>query len=142
MDLERRAFEENGEAGPSEKHENVSIEVGAAVNPPGFDEQLTGMRSGDEKTFKVHYPADYAIAELQSKEVEYTVKVRAVRRRVVPPLDDDLAKEVSDAETLEKLREQVREGLEREAQREADRKLRSDLLRRSPARWPSRSPRC
>jgi trigger factor len=129
VDLERRSFEADGTAGPSEKHENVSVEVGAAVNPPGFDEQLTGMRGGDEKTFRVKYPADYAIAELQSKDLEYTVKVRAVRRRVVPPLDDDLAKEVSDVDTVEKLRDQVREGLGREAQREADRKLRGDLLK-------------
>ena len=129
VDLARRAFEADGTAGPEEKHENVSVEVGATVNPPGFDEQLTGMRAGDEKTFKVQYPADYGIAELQSKEVEYTVKVRAVRRRVVPPLDDDLAKEVSDADTLEKLREQVKDGLAKEAQREADGKLRSDLLK-------------
>jgi trigger factor len=134
VDLERRSFEEDGTAGPSEKHENVSVEVGASVNPPGFDEQLTGMRAGDEKTFRVHYPADYSITELRSKEVEYTVKVRAVRRRVVPPLDDDLAKEVSDADTLEKLREEVSDGLAREAQREADRKLRSDLLKALAAR--------
>ncbi len=57
------------------------------------------------------------------------MKLRAVRRRVVPPLDDDLAREVSDADTLEKLREQVKEGLGKEAQREADRQLRSDLLK-------------
>jgi trigger factor len=129
VDLERRTFEDDGKPGPTEKHENVSVELGAAVNPPGFDEQLTGMRGGEEKTFRVHYPADYAITELQSKEVEHIVKVRAVRRRVVPPLDDDLAKEVSDADTLDKLREQVLEGLGREAAREADRKLRSDLLK-------------
>ena len=129
VDLERRAFEAEGQPGPTEKHENVSVELGAAVNPPGFDEQLSGMRGGEEKTFRVHYPADYAITELQSKDVEYTVKVRAVRRRVVPPLDDDLAKEVSDADTLDALREQVREGLSREAAREADRKLRADLLK-------------
>jgi trigger factor len=129
VDLERRSFDDGGQPGPTEKHENVSVELGAAVNPPGFDEQLTGMRGGDEKTFRVHYPADYAITELQSKDVEYTVKVRAVRRRVVPPLDDDLAKEVSDTDTLDKLREQVREGLAREAAREADRKLRADLLK-------------
>ena len=101
VDLERRAFEAGGKPGPTEKHENVSVELGAAVNPPGFDEQLTGMRGGDEKTFRVHYPADYAITELQSNEVEYTVKVRAVRRRVVPALDDDFAKDVSDADTLD-----------------------------------------
>jgi trigger factor len=60
--------------------------------------------------------------------------VRAVRRRVLPSLDDDLAKEVSDASTLDDLREQVREGLAREASREADRKLRSDLLKALGAR--------
>jgi trigger factor len=129
VDLERRTLDADGGPGPTEKHENVSVEVGAAVNPPGFDEQLTGMRGGEEKTFTAHYPADYEVAELRSKDVEYAVKVRAVRRRVVPPLDDDLAKEVSDAETLEALREQVRDGLQREAQREADRKLRADLLK-------------
>jgi trigger factor len=129
VDLERRALDEKGEPGPTEKHENVSLEMGAAVNPPGFDEQLAGMRAGEEKAFTVHYPADYAITELQSKDVEYTVKVRAVRRRVVPPLDDDLAKEVSDAETLDKLREKVRDGLAHEASHDADRKLRSDLLK-------------
>ena len=62
------------------------------------------------------------------------MKVRAVRRRVVPPLDDDLAKEVSDADTLDTLREQVREGLAREAAREADRKLRADLMKALAAR--------
>jgi trigger factor len=129
VDLERRVVEESGQPGAPEKHENVSVELGAAVNPPGFDEQLTGLRADDSKTFTVHYPADYAIQELQSKDVEYSVKVRAVRRRVVPPLDDDLAKEVSEAETLEKLREQVRDGLQHEAQREGDRKLRADLLK-------------
>jgi trigger factor len=134
VDLERRAIEADGQPGPNEKHENVSVELGAAVNPPGFDEHLSGLRGGEEKTFRVHYPADYAITELQSKDVEYTVKVRAVRRRVVPPLDDDLAKEVSDADTLDALREQVREGLGREAAREADRKLRSDLLKALAAR--------
>lgn len=129
VDLERRSAEPDGTMGPAEKHENVSVELGNAVNPPGFDDELAGLRGGDSKTFRVHYPADYAVAELQSKDVEYSVTVRAVRRRVVPPLDDDLAKEVSDADTLEKLREQVREGLEREATRESDRQLRSDLLK-------------
>ena len=128
LDLERKAIE-NGAPGAAEKHENVSVEIGAAANPPGFDEALAGLRPEDKKTFRVQYPADYAITELASSEVEYDVTVRAVRRRIVPPLDDDLAKEVSDTDSLEKLREQVREGLAREAGRESDRKLRADLLK-------------
>ena len=133
VDLDRRPIED-GEPGTSEKHENVSLEIGAAVNPPGFDDQLIGLRAGDEKTFRVQYPADHAIKELAGTEVEYTVKVRAIRRRVVPPLDDDLAKEVSEADTLEKLREQVQEQLAKQAAREADRQLRQDLLKALGAR--------
>jgi trigger factor len=133
VDLERRPVE-NGQPGPTEKHENVSLEVGAPVNPPGFDEQLVGLQAGDEKTFRVQYPADYTIKELAGTEVEYSVKVRAIRRRVVPPLDDDLAKEVSEADTIEKLREQVQEQLARQAGREAERQLRQDLLKAIGAR--------
>jgi trigger factor len=129
VDLERRAIEADGAPGPTEKHENVAVELGASVNPPGFDEQLAGLKAGDQRTFRSHYPDDYAVEELRSKDVEYSITVRALRRRVVPALDDDLAKEVSDAETLDKLREQVREGLGREAAREAERHLRSDLLK-------------
>jgi len=133
VDLERRPIE-NGEPGASEKHENVSLEIGAPVNPPGFDDRLMGLRAGDEKTFRVQYPADHAIKELAGAEVEYTVKVRAIRRRVVPPLDDDLAKEVSEADTIEKLRDHVREQLAKQAGREAERQLRQDLLKAIGAR--------
>lgn len=128
VDLERRAIE-NGTPGPTEKHEGVSVEIGAAVNPPGFDEALTGLNVGDEKTFRVQYPADHEIKELAGTELEYSVTVRAIRRRVVPPLDDDLAKEVSETDTLEKLREQLQEQLAKQAARDAERQLRQDLLK-------------
>jgi trigger factor len=128
VDLERSEIGPDGRPGPVERHENVAVELGSPANPPGFDEQLAGMRGGEAKTFRVHYPADHAVAELRSKEIEYTVKVRAVRRRVVPPLDDDLAKEVSEVDSLDALRARVREALQREAAREADRALRADLF--------------
>ncbi len=130
----RRAFNPDGTRGRPRSTRTCHSRWARPVNPPGFDEQLAGMRGGDEKTFVVHYPEDHAIEELRSKDVEYTVKMRAVRRRVLPALDDDLAKEVSDSATLDDLREQVQAGLGREASREADRKLRSDLLKALAAR--------
>jgi trigger factor len=129
-----RATVDNGEAAAPEHHENVSVELGAASNPPGFDAELTGLKPGDEKTFRLRYPDDYPVETLRSKEIEYRVKVRTVRRRVVPPLDDDLAKEVSSADTLEKLREQLREQMTREAAQEAEHRLRGDLLEALAAR--------
>lgn len=130
LDLERRS-ETSGE---TDHHENVSVDVGAPANPPGFDAELTGLDAGDEKTFTITYPGDYAIRELAGTTVVYTVRVKELKRRVVPELDDEFAKDMGDFETLDALREQIRGDLQREAERAADRQLRNDLLKALAAR--------
>ena len=107
---------------------NVSIELGAPANPPGFDDHLTGTRAGDTRSFTVDYPADYEIQELAGATVDYDVTIKGVRRKEVPALDDDFAKEVSDAETLDALRDRVRHDLQHGAEHEADHRVRSELL--------------
>jgi len=114
----------------------VTIEIGATANPPGFDEHLTGARAGDVRRFTVTYPGDHEVAELRGAVVEYEVTVSGVRRKELLPLDDEFAKEVSDLDTLDALRERVRENLQREAQEEADHRMRHDLLRDLAARIP------
>jgi trigger factor len=109
--------------------QNVSIELGAKANPPGFDEHLGGARTGDTRSFRVNYPADYEVQELAGATVDYEVTVKGVRRRELPALDDEFAKEVSELDTLDALRERVREDLQHGAQHEADHKVRHDLLR-------------
>src|SRR5689334_11910517 len=64
IDLERKDAE-----GKSDKHENVSIELGAKANPPGFDENLLALNVGDTKSFTIKYPEDYPIGELANTEV-------------------------------------------------------------------------
>ena len=64
LDLERRDA-----GGAPDKHPDVSIELGAKANPPGFDEQLLGLDQGATKSFTIHYPADYPIGELASTDV-------------------------------------------------------------------------
>jgi len=111
-----------------EKHDNVTIEIGASANPPGFDDELTGLEIGARKTFSVHYPADHAATELAGTEAEYTVTLKSIKQRVVPALDDDFAKDLGAFETLADLRERVRHDLQHEADHESDREVRSDLL--------------
>jgi trigger factor len=111
-----------------EKHDNVTIELGAAANPPGFDDELAGLEVGARKTFRVRYPADFATTELAGTEVEYTVTLKSIKQRVVPALDDDFAKDLGSFETLADLHDRVRHDLEHEASHESDRDVRSDLL--------------
>jgi trigger factor len=113
---------------------NVSVEIGATANPPGFDDHLLGASVGDERSFTISYAADYAIQELAGATVDYTIVVKGLRRKELLPLDDEFAREVSDLETLGALRDRLREDMQLEKQHEADHKVRHDLLRELSAR--------
>jgi trigger factor len=133
VDLTRQMLGGDPLAAP-ESHSDVTIEVGAQANPPGFDEQLIGLEAGAAKTFTVTYPADYAATELAGKSVEYTVAVKGVKQRVVPALDDEFAKDLGSFDSLAALRERVRHDLEHEATHESDGEMRGDLLKALAAR--------
>jgi trigger factor len=129
VDLVREAA---GEA--PDRHEDITVDVGATANPPGFDDAMVGLEVGAQKQFPVNYPADYSISELAGSEVSYTVTIKGIRKRVVPDLDDELAKDLGEFENLEALRTRVREDLQREAEQNAERELRNDLLRQLAGR--------
>jgi trigger factor len=131
LDLERRDA-----GGAPDKHPDVSIELGAKANPPGFDEQLLGLEPGATKTFSIHYPADYPIGELADTDVSYTVTVKGIKRRVVPELDDEFAKDLGEFDTLDALKARVREDLEHEAKHAAEREDRAELMKQLAARLP------
>jgi len=125
---EPEAAEDGRDETKSDNHQNVTVDIGAAANPPGFDEQLAGLTMGAQKTFDVQYPDDYAIKELAGTKVSYDVTVKAVRKRIVPELDDEFAKDLGDFASLEALKVRVREDLEHEAKHESDRELRAALM--------------
>ncbi len=125
LDVERR---DPGQAKAGHSHD-VPVEIGGKANPPGFDEQLMGLEAGAEKSFTIHYPEDYAVKEMANTEVGYSVKVKDIRKKVLPALDDEFAKDLGDFETLQALRDRVQQDLQREAEAEADRTLRGDLLK-------------
>src|SRR6516225_3582715 len=82
MDLVRTAAEDPA-SGPegelkSDTHENVTVDIGASANPPGFDDELMGLTASEQKTFDIHYPGEYTITELAGTTVNYDVTVKAV----------------------------------------------------------------
>jgi trigger factor len=117
-------------------HKDVSVELGAKANPPGFDEQLLGLEVGATKAFTIHYPPDYPIGELADTDVSYTVTVKGLKRRVVPELDDEFAKDLGEFDTLDALKARVREDLEHEAKHAAEREDRAELMKQLATRLP------
>ena len=114
--------------GASEAHNDISIQIGAPANPPGFDSSLVGASAGETRTFDVQFPAEYSVKELAGTTVSYKVTVKEIRRRVLPELDDEFAKDVGAFESLTALRDRVRADLQEEAADNTTRSLRGDLL--------------
>src|SRR6266511_2487350 len=131
IDLERR-----DPSGEIDKHTDVSVELGAKANPPGFDEQLLGLDTGAIKAFTIQYPQDYSITELANTEVSYTATVKGIKRRVLPELDDEFAKDLGEFDTLDALKARVREDLEHEAKHAADRDVRAEMMKQLATRVP------
>jgi trigger factor len=128
LDLERTAVGESGEA-QTDRHDGVTVDLGAAANPPGFDEALAGMNVGERKSFDVNYPADYAVAELAGTTVKYDATIKAIRKRVLPDLDDEFAKDLGDFESLDALKARIRADLEHQMMHENEREVRGELVR-------------
>ena len=124
LDIERKDPE-----GKPDRHEDVSLELGSPANPPGFDAQLLGLRTGETKTFTIHFPDDYAVKEMANTDVEYTVTIKDIRRKVLPELDDEFAKDVGPFESLGALRDRVRADLQQESEEHATQHLRTDVLK-------------
>jgi trigger factor len=94
--------------------ESVLCHVGAEETMAPFNENLRGASIGDHKDFDVVYPADYPDAKLAGKTFHYAVDVLGIKTKTLPELNDEFAKDVSDATSLDELKKKVREGLEHE----------------------------
>ena len=127
-------------AGHVDHRDGVTVQLGAAGNPPGFDAQLVGLNEGESKTFAIQFPEDYSVPELANTQQTYSATVKGVRRRVLPDLDDEFAKDIGPFDSLSALRDHVRHDLEAEAQDNARRQVRSELFRQLSQRIPFELP--
>jgi trigger factor len=94
--------------------DSVLCHVGAEETMEPFNENLRGASVGDHKDFDVEYPADYPDAKLAGKKFHYSVDVLGIKTKTLPELNDEFAKDVSDATSLEELKKKIRDGLEHE----------------------------
>lgn len=96
--------------------------VGEGQLIPGFEEELIGMKKGEEKTFTVTFPKDYHAKELQAKKAEFTVTIHEIKDMLLPALDAEFAQKFGH-DSIEKLEKAVRENLEQERAQEQQMKL-------------------
>ena len=101
------------------KGENYPLTIGSGAFIPGFEEQMVGMNVGEEKDLNVKFPDEYHSDELKGKDAVFHVKVHAIRTKELPEIDDELAKDVSDFDTMEQFRAHKKEELEEKAKQEA-----------------------
>jgi trigger factor len=99
----------DGQAFEGGKASDYRLELGSGQLVEGFEQQLTGAAAGEEREVKVSFPGDYRAEQLAGKEAVFSVTVKEVREKVLPELDDDLAAEASEFDTLEELRADIRE---------------------------------
>lgn len=110
----------DGEVFEGGSAENHALEIGSKSFIPGFEEQLVGLKLGDEKDVQVTFPEDYQAEEFQGKEATFKVKVNEIKRKKLPELDDEFAKDVSEFETLEEYKNDLRQKLEEQAKEEEE----------------------
>ncbi len=103
----------NGEPFDGGKSDSFDLEIGSGSFVPGFEEQLVGMNAGEEKDIDITFPEDYH-ADLAGKAVVFHVKANSIKVRELPALDDEFAKDVSEFDTLDELKNDVREKLVKE----------------------------
>ena len=104
------------EGGKAEGHE---LEIGSGAFIPGFEEQLVGMKIDEEREIKVTFPKEYFSKDLAGKDATFKVKLHEIKKKELPELDDEFAKDVSEFDTLDELKASIKERLEKDNEQKA-----------------------
>ena len=117
---------EHLEGGDARDHQ---LELGSNSFIPGFEEQVAGMKVGEQKRIKLTFPEQYQSAELSGKPVEFDVTLKEIKVKIVPELDDAFAQEFGDFKTMAELRAKVGETLEKQEMERIEREFKDSLIR-------------
>ena len=120
---------DNGKAFDGGKGENFDLEIGSGSFVPGFEDQLIGMKAGEEKDIDITFPENYT-PELAGKPVVFHVKVNEVKAKEVPAMDDEFAKDVSEFDTLKDLKADLKKKITAERKEAAQRAFEDVLMQK------------
>lgn len=114
------------ENGTSKDH---SLVLGKGVFIPGFEEEVIGMKKGDQKTFELEFPKEYHASHLAGRKAEFEVILKIVEERITPEINDAFASSLGEQfKTLDDLKKSVKEGMEKEAVKKTDEEQRTKYL--------------
>ena len=120
----------DGERFDGGKAENYSLVLGSNSFVPGFEEQVAGMKLGEEKDLNITFPKDY-VENLAGKEVVFKVKLNGITEDELPELDDEFAQDVSEFDTLEEYKADVRANLQKSKDEQAENAFRSSIMKQA-----------
>ena len=125
---------------PGGQRENRLMELGKGSGPAEIERALVGAKLGEQKIVEVEFPKEHSDASVAGKTVRFDVTLRGIREKILPPADDELAKEHGECTTLEELRAKLRERIAESYRREGDEQVRGqvleELVRRNPFEVP------
>ncbi|MGI6168588.1 MAG: trigger factor [Christensenellales bacterium] len=108
--------------------ENQPLDLGAGRFIPGFEEQVVGMKVGEERDLDVKFPEEYHAKEMAGKDAVFHVVLHAVKQKELPELDDEFAKDISEFDTIEEYKADVRARMEKQAQEKQAREVESAVV--------------
>jgi len=119
---------------------DFTVEVGSGQFIPAFEEKLIGVKSEEEKTMEVFFPEDYGYQKWAGKTISFDVKIKEIKEKILPPLDDEFAKDLGDYSSFEELREKLKGEIEKEKELALERQLKDlvvdQLLEANPFEVP------
>ncbi|WKV08495.1 trigger factor [Thermoanaerobacterium sp. CMT5567-10] len=119
----------NGQPFEGGKSDNYSLELGSKTFIPGFEEQIVGHNINDEFDVNVKFPEDYRVEELKGKDAVFKVKLLSIKYKELPELNDDFAKDVSEFDTLNELKEDIKRELKEQYDRSAEEEMKENAVK-------------
>ncbi|MEE1002899.1 MAG: trigger factor [Acutalibacteraceae bacterium] len=118
----------DGEQFEGGKAEDYSLKLGSGQFIPGFEDQIVGKKIDEEFDVNVTFPEDYHVEELKGKEAVFKCKLHEIKTRVLPEVDDEFAKDVSEFETLDELKEDLKKKAAERKEKDAETQVQTQLI--------------